>query len=219
MDIIELNIALIPDEKLDAKLVAASDIVASAYRTRMQLDPGQPRLSLAGHLTLYQLPLPIASYAKAGTLLRDIARRQRTIRLAATKYAYNPHEGSLEVQREMPVELVRFQAEVIAALNPLRGSLVLERDPGGNNVQTLIDNPATDETLRQDLIETGYGEHKKFRPHDTINWLEPGQEIAVASLPLPSLESLHGTYPALGIFALGPRGTCAQRLAAYLLGS
>ncbi|HMD24929.1 MAG TPA: hypothetical protein VKH61_12580, partial [Streptosporangiaceae bacterium] len=56
-----------------------------------------------------------------------------------------------------------------------------------------------------------------FYPHVTINWFEPGTSVDLTATDWPSLSHCDGRFAALGIFLLGPYGTCAQRLAALPL--
>jgi hypothetical protein len=214
MDTIELNIALVPDNTLDGRLVTLSKQLAAAHPALVQLDPGGVRLGLAPHLTLYQVPLPIAKLVDAHKQLQRVVAHWQKISLAATEYAYNQDEGSFEVRREKPPTLINMQNEVIATLNPLRGELLLERDPAGNSVRATLGAADTNEIVRKNLQATGYGEAGElFRPHDTTNWFAPGMPLDISSLHLPELHMLDGTYVALCIFALGPRGTCVQLLA------
>ena len=53
-----------------------------------------------------------------------------------------------------------------------------------------------------------------FYPHVTINWFEPGTSVELNTTDWPSLPHFDGRFVALGVFLLGPYGTCAQRLAA-----
>ncbi|MGH3168756.1 MAG: hypothetical protein ACRDN0_23105, partial [Trebonia sp.] len=56
---IDLNIALLPDPDLAHRLVAASRNFADHYPAIVRLEEAGPRLSMAPHLTLYQVPVPL----------------------------------------------------------------------------------------------------------------------------------------------------------------
>jgi hypothetical protein len=56
-----------------------------------------------------------------------------------------------------------------------------------------------------------------FYPHVTINWFEPGTAVDLTATDRPTPSHFDGRFVALGIFLLGPDGTCAQRPAALPL--
>ena len=56
-----------------------------------------------------------------------------------------------------------------------------------------------------------------FYPYVTLNWFEPGTSVDLTATDWPPPSHFDGRFAALGIFLLGPYGTCAQRLAALPL--
>jgi hypothetical protein len=218
---IELNIALLPTPNLAGRLIAASAEFASRYRAIIRLGDGNRRLSHAPHITLYQVPVPLADLPALHEGLRKVAHAQCPLRLACTGLAYNSGEASLEARREAPDALVALQGAVLDLASPLRCGL-LERDPAGNPVASLLEAPGL---LGDNIRRTGYAEVGDpragglFRPHDTLNWLEPGTAVDVAREERDlDVAGLTGEYTALGMFTLGPYGTCPQLLARYELG-
>jgi hypothetical protein len=219
---IELNIALLPTPDLAGRLIAASAEFAARYRAIIRLGDGNCRLSHAPHITLYQVPVPLADLPALHDGLRKVAQAQFPLRLTCTGLAYNSGEASLEARREAPDALVALQEAVIDLANPLRCGLLLERDPAGNPVARLLEAPGV---LGDNIRRTGYAEVGDpragglFRPHDTLNWLEPGTAVDVAREERGlDVAGLAGQYAALGMFTLGPYGTCPQLLARYELG-
>jgi hypothetical protein len=215
---IDLNIALVPDSALAAELIATSTKFADHYRAIVRLGDASARLSLAPHLTLYQVPVPLASLDDLDAGLRRIARSARPLILNCAGLAYNADEASLEAQTESPVELARLQDDVIALANPMRGGVLLERDPAGNAVSAAWETPGV---LGGNIRETGYGEvGELFRPHDTLNWFEAGTRVDESAMEnMVNTSALSGSYPALALFTLGPYGTCPQLLGRYELGN
>ena len=216
---IELNIALLPSPALASRLAAVSGQFAARYPALVRLSDDKARLSIAPHLTLYQVPVPVADLWQLHEGLRKIAHQTRHFTLACTGLAYNAAEASLEASREAPEPLVALQAAVIDLANPVRGGLLLDRDPAGNRVADLL---GAGGVLGDNLRRTGYAEVGDpasgglFRPHDTLNWFEPGAAIdAGRESRIVGVASLDGDYTALGLFALGPHGTCPQLLARY----
>ena len=113
--------------------------------------------------------------------------------------------------------LMQLQDDAIAVVNPRRGKLLLERDPAG---RPLTDRLSESGPAGENIRRTGFdavgdpAQGGLFQPHITINWFELGTSVEVPGEDWPSLSSLDGRFTALGIFLLGPYGTCAQRLAA-----
>lgn len=217
--VIELNIALIPEPELGLRQAKLSQSLAGQQQALVQLGNPGNRLTLAPHLTLYQVPIPIAQFAALDSRLASVAENASAQRLEATGFAYNRGEGSVEISYGVSDTLVAFQDQVIAALNPLRGDLLLERDPAGNRLDDLrgMDGHAADRIRR-----TGYAEIDDpraggaFRPHVTLNWFEPGADITSAwKLLLPDSPDMDGIFASLGTFVLGPYGTCPQLLTAH----
>jgi hypothetical protein len=216
---IELNIALLPSPGLARRLVAASAEFARRYPAIVRLGTGDSRLSLAPHLTLYQVPVPLHELPGLGEGLRKMAGAQRPVALACTGLAYNGDEASLEARTEVPDALVTLQECVIDLANPLRSGLLMECDPAGNRVADLLDAPGV---LGENIRRTGYAEVGApwagglFRPHDTLNWFERGTRVDLAREDTAiDITALGGEYAALGMFTLGPHGTCPQLLARY----
>lgn len=218
--IVECNIALIPEPELTGRLGRLSQEIAGRAPALVQLDGGGARLALAPHLTLYQVPIPAAQLAVMDQRLAALAQAWAPQHLTATGYAYNEGEGSLEIGYEVTDDLNTIQTQTIAALNPLRQELLLERDPGGNPVKALLQAPGM---LGANIRATGYaevGDPRKdglFRPHATLTWLAPGTRFDPAREGLPEPATLSGGYRAVGAYALGPLGTCPQLLASHPL--
>lgn len=218
--ILELNVALMPDRQLSEKLANTSRVIAKKYPARVQLDATPARLVMAPHLTLYQVPLYVKDVEQASARLREITAAIPTFLLHATEYLYNAGEASLEIDYETTDTLAGMQMQIIEALNPLRGELLLERDPSGSDMQHFL---AQSDRQGDDVRATGYwevGDARQggfFRPHATLNWLDIDTNMNIDDPTLPSATSLDGTYDALGLFVLGPQGSCPQLLRRYML--
>jgi hypothetical protein len=213
--ICELNLALVPEMALASKHIAFSEGVAKQYPSVIALNGVGPRLAFTPHLTLYQVPIPVRDLDQLAGLLAQLAGKTQSLSLAATEYGSNPNEGSLEVRYEAAEVLMELQDALIEETNPLRGGLLLERDPAGRRLLDLVTEPGT----RGDNIRsTGFdavGDPAKggmFRPHVTISWLAIGTTVDMNASNWPPIAAFDGRFDALGIFALGPYGTCAQCL-------
>jgi hypothetical protein len=215
--ICELNIALIPEADLACRLISFSGQMASKYPSRIQLNGVTPRVAFAPHVTVYQVPVPLRSLPGLCVALADAVRDALPISLRATEYRSNEDEGSFEVRFEATAELIELQDDTIAVVNPRRGELLLERDPAGRPLSQRIDESGT---AGDNIRRTGFdavgdpAQGGLFQPHITINWFELGTSVDLKDPDWPSLSDFDGRFVALGIFLLGPYGTCAQRLAA-----
>jgi hypothetical protein len=219
---LELNIALIPNDSLANQHIKTSQKLAKLYPALVQLHDVSPRLALPPHLTLYQAPLPVHNLDKLLSAASEIAQTLSIPDIKATTYSYNAGEASFELQYETTDILLAWQNAIIQTVNPLRDSLIIERDPGGNVIADLLQSEGI---LGENLRRTGYGEVGDaktgglFRPHVTLNWFELGTEVDEQSLSLQSLATMSGTFPLLGVYLLGPHGTCPQRIALYQITS
>jgi hypothetical protein len=213
----ELNLALIPDEALANRHVALSKQMAQQYPTVIQLNGVMPRVAFAPHVTLYQVPVRVCDLPELRTALSQVASKTKQLALTATEYGSNANEGSFEIRYDGPAQLMDLQSETIAVVNPLRGDLLLERDPAGREMRDRIEESGT---AGDNIRATGFDavgdptEGGLFHAHVTINWFELGTAVALPDDRLPTLSHFDGRFRALGIFLLGPYGTCAQRLAA-----
>jgi hypothetical protein len=216
--ICELNLALIPEPELASLHICFSRLMAGRYRPIIQLSGTTPRVAFAPHITVYQVPVPAGDLTAMHGALAAIAARTEPFSLMATEFGANADEGSFEVRYEAPGRLMELQEETIGVVNPLRGDLLLERDPAGRPMSERIGESGT---AGDNIRRTGFdavGDPAKgglFRPHVTLNWFEPGPSVAIDGADWPPLSQFGGSFAALGIFVLGPYGTCAQRLAAF----
>ena len=218
--ICELNLALIPDTTLANRHIAFSKQLAKQYPAVIKLNGVSPRLAFTPHLTLYQVPIHLADMPALHCALANLAASSAAFMLSATEYGANETEGSCEVRYAPTGELMRLQGEVIAAVNPLRGDLLLERDPAGHKLTELIERPGK---IGDNIRRTGFdavgdpAQGGLFHPHVTINWFELGTSIQLNAPDWPRISDFDGRFVTLGIFVLGPYGTCVQRLAALEL--
>ena len=215
--ICELNLALIPEETLANRHIALSKQMAKQYPPVIQLNGVTPRLAFTPHLTIYQVPIKVQDLPTLYAGLAKVAANASAPSLAATEYGYNGNEESFEVRYEAPSWLMQLQDEVLAVVNPLRGDLLLERDPAGHKLSELIERQGT---AGDNIRRTGFdavgdpAQGGLFHPHVTINWFEPGTSVELNAPDWPRISDFNGRFVALGIYLLGPYGTCVQRLAA-----
>ena len=216
----ELNLALIPETELANRLISFSGQMAGRYPSVIRLNGVTPRVAFAPHVTVYQVAVPARDLPDLCAALGDVAANTSRLSLSATEYRSNEGEGSFEVRYAPDAQLTRLQDDTIAVVNPLRGDLLLERDPAGRPVSERIDESgvAGDNIRRTGFDAVGDpAQGGLFQPHVTIDWFELGTSVERDGQDWPALSDLDGRFVALGVFLLGPYGTCAQRLAALPL--
>ena len=213
----DLNLALTPDETLASRHIALSEQMAKSYRAVIELNSVTRRLAFIPHLTVYQVRIKIRDLPALYAGLANVSAKTAAFSLAATEYGFNGRDATFEVRYEAASRLMRLQDDVLAVVNPMRGDLLMERDPAGHPFSELI---AQSGTVGDNIRRTGFdavGDPAKggtFQPHVTINWFEPGTSVDLTAPDVPRVSDFDGRFVALGIFVLGPYGTCVQRLAA-----
>ena len=220
--ILELNLALLPEERLANKHIALSKQLAGRYPAVIRLNGVTPRLAFTPHLTVYQVPIKVHDMPALYAALAQLTANASALSLTATEFASNEHEGSVEVRYDAASELMQLQDNLLAAVNPLRGDLLLERDPAGHELTDLITEPGT---AGDNIRRTGFdavgdpAQGGLFHPHVTIKWFELGTSVDLNAPDWPVISDVNGLFVALGIYLLGPYGTCAQRVAALEIAS
>jgi hypothetical protein len=215
--ICELNLALIPETELASRHITFSKHMAGRYRPVIQLNGVTPKVAFTPHVTLYQVPVQARDLPEMCAALLDVAAKAPQLPLSATEYRANQDEGSFEIRYAPADRLMQLQDDTIAVVNPLRGDLLLERDPAGRPLSERTGEPglAGDNIRQTGFDAVGDPAHGGlFHPHVTINWFELGTTVELNAADWPPLSYFDGRFVALGIFLLGPYGTCAQRLAA-----
>ena len=214
--ICELQLALIPEKSLADRHVALSKQMATQYPALITLTGVTARLAFTPHLTIYQFALKVKDLDRMCGALAKVASTA-PFALAAKEYRANPNEGSFEVRYEGVSRLMQFQSAVLAVVNPLRGNLLVELNPAGRPFSELIQQSGT---IGDNIRRTGFdavGDPAiggTFGPHVTINWFRLGTSVKMNASDWPPISDFSGQFGALGLFVLGPYGTCIQRLAA-----
>jgi hypothetical protein len=229
--VIELCVALVPTPESAALFEFLGGLVAKTDRAVTLDRHAGAKLAIAPHMTLYQFPCYASDLDNACEMLKEIIdtdlikRRLHesggTIMMESPcRLQHNEAEGSFEIAWDKTAEelLWRLQRLVIVNLNKLRGSLLLERDPAGRNLRFCNEDTHTPEEL-VNIYRFGFAEgHENFSPHVTLGWIRPSSKsIATYGEKVRSLgkyEQLykHARFDKLGVYALGPYGSCPQLL-------
>jgi hypothetical protein len=197
---IDCDVVLLPDAALAAKAIAASRSLAR-LGSRFTLQPD----ATYAHLSLYMLRLRAEDITVASDRLAVISRSSALLQLDAIRYCQSTDYIDVEYARRK--ELEGLQRQIIASLNRLRDGL---RKHDRSRLETV-----TGETLHN-LQQYGHQYvGGLFRPHMTLTRFNQEQPQAEALLPPPAAFS--GVFSRLGIFELGPDGTCARQLEVWEL--
>lgn len=202
---IEINIALVPEPELAGRQAKISRNLARHLDSFVVLDNTSDRLSVWPHLTLYQAAVPWEELAAIHTDIATIAADEAPHELEATEYALNP-DGAFEIRYKNTPPLRRLQNRVISETNPRRHGLLLDKDPGGNPMADQV-------THNPHIAATGFAEiEDALRAHSTLAWWDMDHRPVIPEAVLPPCSDLNGTFSAMGIFAMGDHGKCAQLL-------
>src|SRR5246127_4584736 len=195
--ICELNLALIPETELASRHITFSRQMAGRYRSLIQLNGVTPKVTFTPHVTLYQVPVQAGDLPGLRAALPDVAAKAPQLWLSATEYRSNQDEGSFEVRYAPATSLMELQDDTIAVVNPLRGDLLLERDPAGRPLSERIGEPglAGDHIRRTGFDAVGDPAHGGlFYPPVTLNWFEPGTPVELTATDRPSLSHFDGRF-------------------------
>jgi len=194
------DIALIPSEDLAQLAIAASEDLAW-LGTRFTLRDGQ----VFPHLSLYMANLREADIDRVKEILANLASTFPSQQLTAAAYALN--RGYIDVEYTNADTLDKLKMSVIHAINPLRDGL-LDHDRSSLSELT---------GLALENVQTyGYKYVGKLaRPHMTFTRFVDENAKHVGTLP--DVHAFSGSFPKLGLFALGENGTCIRKLAEWQL--
>jgi len=137
--------------------------------------------------------------------LQIIASHAALVPLEAVRY--NQAFGYFDAAYTRPPALSQLQAQVVAAVNPLRRGI----RPG--EAEFL---PTASGLKRQNIEQFGYrGVGELFRPHLTLTRFTDQRPIATDGLP--PIADFSGTFNRLALYETGEHGTCIRELGAFPL--
>lgn len=142
-------------------------------------------------------------------MLQQIALACKPFDLTAVRYSLGEGFAVGYVDPEFAVtnELRGAQEAVIAAVNPIRAGM-RESDKAKMKEATGV--------KLENLQKYGFPSvGELFRPHMTLTRLKENRPDALTSLPDSSTFS--GTFDRIGLFEMGPNGTCARKIAEFPL--
>jgi 2'-5' RNA ligase len=200
MESISADIVVLPSPAISAKAISVSN---DLYRfgSLTLLEDGK----VFPHASLYMCQLRTADLPKVEEILAAIAAKHRAISLEAAEYA-QAHRF-IDVGYNRTLDLDQLQEHVLDAINPVRHGL---RPQDEARLKT-----STGREL-ENLKKYGYrGIGDEFRPHITITRFEREQKFDTSDLP--AISEFSGSFTHLGLFEMGPNGTCVRQIATFAL--
>lgn len=199
MNTVPCDLVLLPNNDLANKAIEASNRL-SRFGSLFTLKIGE----YYPHMSLYMFQLDVADIAKVESLIQELATNTSVIQAQATKYSLGQGFGVGYVDPEYLAidELAQMQDRVVAAINPVRAGM---RESDINKMQD-----ATGLKL-ENLQKYGYPAiGKLFRPHVTLTRMD-GHKPEVLN-ELPPIQEFSGRFDRIGLFEMGPNGTCIRQI-------
>lgn len=202
---IPCDIVLLPSEQ-QAKLAVEASQALSPQGALFTLD----NQNFYAHASLYMFQMDTSNQDECIAALKSIAEQTAIQRLEQDGYVYTDSgfgKGYVDVTYKRNSEVDGLQDQVVAVFNTLRAGM-RERD-----IAKMAD--ATGVKL-ENLQKYGYpaiGE--LFRPHITLTKFPA--EIEPDLTVLPSSEIFDGVFDRIGLFEMGPNGTCIRKIAEFNL--
>jgi hypothetical protein len=216
-------VALLPEPVRQISLrdsaLAAEHLRTSGARPAFEL--GQAFQGRDGscepHVSLFMLRIAESAVAELAAAVRRAVAPLPAFAAEGEAWRPNP-QGAPEMHYRHTPGWARLQQAVLGAAAPLRSGL-RDRDPSGARLVDLVaqlqrEDPGSPRLTQ--LIRYGYDEitddvAHRFRPHVTVTWPSP----PMPQPPSPALTPPAGwscTISQVGLFAMGPHGTCLRPL-------
>jgi len=199
MNTIPCDIVLLPEETLAERAIRASQLL-EPFGTHFTLKVGE----YYPHASLYMCQVAVDDLPKIEHALQQLAEALKPFDLSAVRYALGQGfaVGYVDPEYAVTDELRAAQEAIIAAINPLRAGM---RE---SDIAKMKD--ATGVKL-ENLQKYGFPSvGELFRPHMTLTRLKENQPEALDVLP--DISTFNGKFTRLGLFEMGPNGTCVRPL-------
>lgn len=197
MQTIPCDVVLLPEPALAQKAITASQKFAD-YDPLFTLKIGM----FYPHMSLYMFQLSVSAIDQAEQLLGDIASGTQVVKATAKNYTLGSGHavGYIDPGYVVTEELRALQQRVINDFNPIRSGM---RE---SDIVKMRD--ATGPKLRN-LQQWGYPSvGELFRPHMTLTRLKEYNSAALNVLP--EITTFSGHFNRIGLFEMGPNGTCVR---------
>ena len=200
---IPCDIVLLPSEEQASLAVEASQAL-SPQGTLFTLD----NQNFYAHASVYMFQMDLSNQDECIAALKEITEKTNIQQLEQDGYFYQDSgfgKGYVDVAYQRNSEVDALQEQVVTVFNTLRAGM---RESDKNK---MVD--ATGLKL-ENLQKYGYpaiGE--LLRPHITLTKFPVEIEPELSALPSSTVFS--GEFTRLGLFEMGPNGTCIRKIAEF----
>lgn len=197
------DVVLLPSTE-QSQLAAQASQILSQQGSLFTLD----NQSFYAHASLYMFQMDITNQEACIAALQQLAAKNGVQRLEQNGYFYQDSgfgKGYIDVDFTRNQGVDSLQEQVVTAFNSLRAGM---RESDKQKM-----TGATGLKL-ENLQKYGYPAiGKLFRPHVTITKFPI--DIEPDLTPLPSSAIFTGEFTRIGLFEMGPNGTCIRKIAEF----
>jgi hypothetical protein len=164
------------------------------------------------HISLFMMAVEDDEIASVAAALAGLEHTLPSIPAVGAEYRHNK-EGAPELFYARCDEFREVQRGVVAVAEPLRKGRLRELDPSGRPLAAVVDDPNPDDPARiRQLRKYGFddisdADDDRFNPHVTLCW-PANEDSRVPLAGLPPVNEFSSTLSEIGLFSMGPNGTC-----------
>lgn len=203
-ELVAIDVLLDPEPSMAAFAVAANDRLRDNFPSGFELGAGH-----APHITVLQRFVRADELGEVAAAVEEVTRRLDATRLdlIATGYYYHPHEalGLAGITVAPTSELLAFQAEIIAAVQPFS----VEDGTSAAFVQNPDGIPISPSTVGNMNAFVPRSTGRNYDPHITLGLAEPPFLDSLLAEPFPPIPF---TAVSVSIYQLGDLGTAQRKL-------
>lgn len=205
MKTIRLNTALIPNKEANDESIRLSKAITDVVECEFVLDG---KLFFP-HVTLYSPEYPVSSTTQILKLVEKVSQSQKIIRLRNSQLKLSLDGGvGLMLKRNKTID--NFNNIIVDKLNPLRKGVLREKYLD----KSVLDSFNSEQRSNIEIYGYPYVMNL-FNPHITITYIKNPEYWKKARFIKTKLNSV--TLNKIGIFEMGPHGTCTKLIAEFAL--
>ena len=203
-DLVAIDVLLNPDPSMVTVAVGVNTRLRGNYPAGFALGADH-----APHITVLQRFVRVEDLAQVSEAVEEVTRRMGPtgLQLTATGLYYNPHEalGLAGITVSPTPELLDFQAEIIAAVQPFS----VEDGTGAAFVQNPDGIPISQSTVDNMNAFVPKSSGQNYDPHITIGLAEPDFLESILEEPFAPIRF---TPMSVSVYQLGDLGTARKKL-------
>jgi 2'-5' RNA ligase len=203
-ELVAIDVLLDPEPSMAAFSVAANERLRENHPAGFELGAGH-----APHITVLQRFVRADELGEVAAAVEEVTRRLDAtgLELTATGYYYRPHEalGLAGITVTPTPELLAFQAEIIAAVQPFSA----EDGTGEAFVQNPDGIPISQSTVDNMKAFVPKSSGRNYDPHITLGLAEPAFLDSLLGQPFTPISF---APESVSIYQLGDLGTAQRKL-------